>query len=446
MSERRGRYVLYWMQASQRAVDNPALDVAVEEANSLSLPVLCVFGLTASYPEANLRHFAFMLEGLRETRQTLEGRGIQLAVVIGSPDEAARSCASEAALVVCDRGYLRHQKRWRRAVARGSGCRVLEVEGDVVVPVGLASDRREWSAATLRPKIHRMVNSFVDATDPPRPRKDSLGISTRNSMRSLDPSLLDTLPLDRSVPPVRPAWGARGGTSEALVRLMRFVSDKLPWYGDERQDPVLEGQSGLSPYLHFGQISPARIAREVAAATHAPEGARAAFLEQLLVRRELAMNFVEHTPDYDRFSSLPAWARRTLEAHAHDARPWRYTPSELEGAATHDPFWNAAMKDMKLTGSLHGHMRMYWGKKILEWSGSPAAAFRTALRLNNRWLLDGRDPCSYAGVAWCFGLHDRPWPERPVFGTVRCMKEAGLQRKFDMAEYVRRVEEHHREG
>ena len=160
------------------------------------------------------------------------------------------------------------------------------------------------------------------------------------------------------------------------------------------------------------------------------EAARAAFLEQLVVRRELAMNFVEHTPDYDRFSCLPSWAKKTLTVHARDRRPWRYSPASLEACATHDPFWNSAMEEMKRTGTLHGYMRMYWGKKILEWSASPAAAFRVALRLNNRWFLDGRDPCSYAGVAWCFGLHDRPWPERSVYGTVRSMSEAGLRKRL----------------
>ncbi len=437
---RRGRYVLYWMQASQRAVDNPALDVAVELGNSLSLPVLCVFGLAASYPEANLRHHAFMLKGLRETKEGLENQGIQLAVVIGMPDEVALSLAHEAAILVCDRGYLRHQKSWRRSVSERSGCKVLEVEGDVVVPVGNAGMKREWSAATLRPKVQRLVGAFLNAHRSPRPKKDSLSISVPHSISSLGSGLLAQLPVDRCVPAVRSPGGAIGGTREALFLLRRFVSEKLPYYGDERHDPTLGTQSGLSPYLHFGQISPVRIAREVADAGHASEGARTAFLEQLIVRRELAMNFVEYTPDYDRWSCLPAWARATLGAHAHDPRPFRYSPTQLESAATHDPFWNAAMKQMKSTGQLHGYMRMYWGKKILEWSASPQSGFREALRLNNRWFLDGRDPCSFAGVAWCFGLHDRPWGERPIFGNVRFMNESGLKRKFDMALYLRFVE------
>ena len=437
---RRGNYVLYWMQASQRAVDNPALDVAVELANSLSLPVLCVFGLAASYPEANLRHYAFMLEGLRETKESLENRGIQLAIVIGMPDEVALSLADEAALLVCDRGYLRHQKIWRRTVSERSRCKVLEVEGDVVVPVDAATRKREWSAATLRPKVQRLLDAFLQTHRSPHPKKDSLCISVPQSISSLGSELLAQLPVDSRVPAVRSSSGAIGGTRQALSVLRAFVSEKLPYYGDERHDPTLGTPSGLSPYLHFGQISPVRIAREVPDARYAPEGARAAFLEQLIVRRELAMNFVEYTPDYDRWSCLPAWARATLGAHAHDPRPFHYTPTQLESAATHDPFWNAAMKQMKFTGRLHGYMRMYWGKKILEWSASPQSGFREALRLNNRWFLDGRDSCSFAGVAWCFGLHDRPWGERPIFGNVRFMNESGLKRNFDMASYLRFVE------
>jgi deoxyribodipyrimidine photo-lyase len=253
----------------------------------------------------------------------------------------------------------------------------------------------------------------------------------------LDGELLESLPLDRSV---APAEGAKGGTSRALSLLHSYIEEKLPFYADERNDPGLETQSGLSPYLHFGQVSPVTIARAVRRASGVSEAARAAFLEQLIVRRELSMNFVAHTAAYDSFACLPAWARATLAAHARDARPHQYSARQLEEGRTHDPYWNAAMSEMRLTGRLHGYMRMYWGKKIIEWSPSPAAAFRTALRLNNRYFLDGRDPNSYAGVAWCFGLHDRPWQQRPIFGMVRYMNESGLRRKFDIEGYVRRIE------
>jgi deoxyribodipyrimidine photo-lyase len=436
---RKGRYVLYWMQASQRAVDNPALDAAAARADELGLPLMCVFGLTPDYPEANLRHYAFMVEGLAETRAALADRGIQLAVLLARPDGAAIRLAADAALVVCDCGWLPHQRTWRMRVAREAACAVVQVDGDVVVPVTEASPKQEWSAATLRPKILRLRDASLDEPVVRRapPRRDSLGIRVPGSVDALDSRLLDSLPLDRGVAPVP---GAVGGTSQALVLLERFVDEELPYYADERHDPVLETRSGLSPYLHFGQVSPVTVARAVRAARSAPGAAREAFLEQLIVRRELAFNLAAYAPSIGSITCVPAWARATLEKHRRDRRPRTYSARQLEEGRTHDPYWNAAMKEMRATGRLHGYMRMYWGKKILEWSVSPALAFRTALRLNNRYFLDGRDPNSFAGVAWCFGLHDRPWQERPIFGMVRYMNESGLRRKFDIDAYVRRIE------
>jgi deoxyribodipyrimidine photo-lyase len=196
----------------------------------------------------------------------------------------------------------------------------------------------------------------------------------------------------------------------------------------------------LSPYLHFGQISPVEVATSVAWSERGSAADREAFLEELLVRRELAVNFVHHEPRYDRWAALPDWSRASLERHARDEREHVYGLARLERAATHDPYWNAAMREMVHTGFMHNSLRMYWGKKILEWTRTPRAALRTALRLNNRWFLDGRDASSYANVAWCFGLHDRPWGERRVFGTVRYMNDRGLDRKFDMARYVEQVD------
>jgi len=195
----------------------------------------------------------------------------------------------------------------------------------------------------------------------------------------------------------------------------------------------------MSPYLHFGQIGPLQIALAVRAARGLPKAAKDAFLEELLVRRELAINFVRYTPGYDRFACLPRWARATLKAHKSDRRERVYSLADLDAGRTHDPYWNAAMAEMRATGKMHNYMRMYWGKKLLEWTRSPRTAFRWMLELNNRYFLDGRDPASYANVAWCLGLHDRPWPERPIFGTVRYMNAAGLERKFDMQRYLDKV-------
>ncbi|MGC1819345.1 MAG: deoxyribodipyrimidine photolyase, partial [Casimicrobiaceae bacterium] len=249
-------------------------------------------------------------------------------------------------------------------------------------------------------------------------------------------ALLAGLDVDRSVAPVA---RFRGGSAEAKRRLRAFLDGGLSRYAAERGEPALGQASFLAAYLHFGQVSPVEIALEVVRADADSEG-RAAYLEELIVRRELAINFIEYEPDYDRYECLPRWARNTLDRHRRDPRPHCYDADELAAAATHDRYWNAAMREMRDTGYMHNHMRMYWGKKILEWSANPEEAFATALALNNRYFLDGRDPNSYAGVAWCFGLHDRPWPERPIFGTVRSMTQGGLVRKIDADAYVASVD------
>ena len=435
--ERDGEYVLYWMQQSQREAWNPALETAAACANRLGLPILVGFGLTKDYPEANARHYAFMLEGLRDVEEALSRRGIGFSIQRGSPDEVAIELARRAALVVCDRGYLRHQKEWRRNVAENAGRRVLQVEGDVVVPVALASDKMEVGARTLRPKIQRLRE------DPLRPmRRTPVAVKAESphARPSVDlsdiPALLDKLDMNHGVGPV---CRFKGGTKEAQRRLATFVGGPLNNYAEGRREPAQEQVSFLSAYLHFGQISPVEIALAVSDA-QAGNTDRAAYLEELVVRRELAMNFVEYQPRYDSYSCLPEWARNTLEAHRADPHHHIYCEAQLAAGATHDRCWNAAMREMRVTGYLHNHMRMYWGKKILEWSRTAQKAYETILYLNNRYFLDGRDPNSYANVAWCFGLHDRPWPERAIFGTVRSMTAAGLQRKIDIDAYVKRVE------
>jgi len=432
---RDARYVLYWMQNAQRAHFNPALEHAVGRANELDLPLLAGFGLHAGYPEANERHFAFLLEGLAHTDAALRERGIRLVVRRARPDRACLELAGAAALVVCDRGYLRMHKEWRETVAREAGCRVEQVEGEVVVPVDRVSQRREFAARTIRPKIARLVEDFLGDVAPRALARPSLRLRIASQADLADPdAVLASLDVDRSVARVR---RFRGGTGEARRRLGHFLRHAFEGYRDARNDPSDPQCSNLSPYLHFGQISPVEIARKARAARGGDAADRAAFLEELIVRRELAVNFVHREPDYDRYACLPAWAQATLDAHRDDPREHVYTRGELEAASTHDRYWNAAMTEMRRTGYMHNYMRMYWGKKLIEWSNTPEHAFRTALALNNRYFLDGRDANSYAGVGWVFGLHDRPWTERAVFGKVRYMNARGLERKFDIDAYVR---------
>jgi deoxyribodipyrimidine photo-lyase len=433
----RGRYVLYWMQQSQRAADNHALEFAAQQANELGLPLVVGFGLTGRYPEANLRHFRFMLEGLSDLRETLRGRGVRLAVRLGDPADVALDLGAKAAVIVCDRGYLRHQKRWRAKVAAGAPCPVFEVESDIVVPVRTASQKAEYAARTLRPKIERLLDEYLVELRPTPLEHESTGMRLAGVEIGGVDTTLARLDIDRSVPPV-PIH--RGGEAGALRALERFVAGPLDGYAANRNRPERDYVSYLGMHLHFGQLSPVRAAMRVDRSDRGSADDRAAFLEELIIRRELACNFAEYTADYDRFSCLPDWARATLQRHAADARSPRYTAARLEAARTHDPYWNAAMREMRCSGYMHNYMRMYWGKKILEWSASPAYAYRVMLALNNRYFLDGRDPNSYAGVAWVFGMHDRPWSERDVFGTVRYMSAGGLERKADPAAYVEKVD------
>jgi len=431
-------YVLYWMQQSQRAADNPALEHAIAEANDLGLPVLVVFGLMDHYPEANRRHYTFMLEGLRETQNALSERGLRMVVRRGAPDEVALSYAGDAAQVVTDRGYLRHQKRWRRRVAEEAPCRVTQVEGDVVVPADRVTDKAEYAARTIRPKIHEHLDRFL--TPPPtisveHPSLD-LDVDSGLVLDDID-ALTRRLDLE-DVPPVSGLY--RGGTSAASTHLQAFREEHLDGYDEHRNQVQSQAVSHMSKYLHFGQISPVRLALRIQD-PDAPSEDVDSYLEELIVRRELAVNHVHFRPEtYDTFECLPEWARESLAEHADDEREHVYSEDALVQGRTHDPYWNAAMKEMRATGYMHNYMRMYWGKKILEWSPDPRTAFDRTLRLNNRFFLDGRDPNSYANVAWIFGLHDRGWKERPVYGKVRYMSRGGLERKADPDAYVEKVD------
>jgi len=433
-----GKFVVYWMQQSQREAFNPALEYAARQANALDVPLIAAFGLDTGYPDANERHFAFMLEGLAETTTALAKRNIKMIASASSPPEVAVRLASDAALIVCDRGYLKHQRRWRKYLADNIDCRLVQVEGDAIVPVEVTSGKREWAARTIRKKVNGARDDYIRDLRPTILKRSSLPLHVTSDidLRRWQ-RLLGTLDIDRGVAPVE---RFKPGTRAARRRLSQFLRKDLPGYADARNDPSSPQASELSPYLHFGQISPVEIAIKVKDAAGASDEDKEAFLEELVVRRELAINFVFYADDYDKYACLPDWAQKTLADHRNDDRPHRYTRRELENADTHDPYWNAAMKEMLATGYMHNYMRMYWGKKILEWSNTPEYAYRTALYLNNKYFLDGRDANSYAGVAWLFGLHDQAWAEREIYGKVRYMSAGGLASKFDIDEYVRRVD------
>jgi len=426
-----GTYVLYWMQASHRVECNHALELAILKANELRQPLIVFFGITDQFPEANERHYTFMLEGLKEVKDSLEKRGIQMVILQKSPEVGVVQLARRASLVVVDRGYLRIQRAWREVASKKIACPMIQVETDVVVPVEETSPKEEYAAATIRSKITRKWNAFLLPLAEHEPMVRSLSLE----FDSLDiedvEKTISRLRIDRSV---QRAHSFHGGTREAKRHLDIFWESKLDRFPELRNDPTLDYLSHMSPYLHFGQISPVYIALKV---LKTGSVGVEAFLEELIIRRELSMNFVFYNERYDSFEALPDWAKSSLESHRKDKRSYLYTLKEFETGSTHDPYWNAAQREMVSRGKMHGYMRMYWGKKIIEWSKTPEEAFKIALYLNNKYELDGRDPNGFTGVAWCFGKHDRPWGERSVFGNVRYMNDRGLKRKFDADQYVK---------
>ncbi|MFA5006662.1 MAG: deoxyribodipyrimidine photo-lyase [Candidatus Izemoplasmatales bacterium] len=431
-----GTHVIYWMQQSQRVHRNHALATAVGIANDAGLPVTVVFVVDPSYPGANLRSFAFMFEGLRETAAELDRRGIGFVLRRGDPATVVGGMLGDACALVCDTGYLSHQRTWRTRLADAvrahhPSLRFLEVDSDVVVPVRLAYPKAAYAAYAIRPALMRQYGSFLSDGVIPEVRIRAAAAGPRDW----------TIPagVDASVPE-SPVF--QGGRTEALRRFERFLETAADRYPDA-SDPGGELTSGMSPYLHFGQIAAVELLDRITAAHAAGTLRDAAFddyLEQLLVRRELAVNFVWHTAGYDKFETMTEpWAYRTMTEHADDPRPVLYSFADLEAGNTADPYYNAAMAEMRKSGFMHTTMRMYWAKKIIEWTPSFRTAYETIVALDDRWFLDGRDANGYAGAAWCFGKHDRPWGERPVFGTLRYMNDRGLERKYDMRSYVARV-------
>lgn len=427
------QFVLYWMQASQRAEYNHALEYAIQQANKLNKPLLVFFGITDHFLEANERHYYFMLEGLKEVQSALQQKNIKMVIRHQSPEIGAVELSKQADLVVVDRGYLKIQRAWRNYVAERIDCPLVQVESDVGVPVETASPKEEFSAGTFRPKITKLLPNFLTPMAENQPKISSLNVEFDEFEISDIEKAISLLKIDRSV---KKADGFQGGTSEAKKHLQNFIDKKLDRYPDLRNDPTLDYLSNMSPYLHFGQISPLYIALKIMESQSPGEES---YLEEMIVRRELSMNFIFYNQNYDEFTGLPDWAQKTLIEHIEDPREYLYSSEEFENAQTHDPYWNACQKEMMITGKMHGYMRMYWGKKILEWTKTPAEGMKIAIYLNNKYELDGRDPNGFTGVAWCFGKHDRAWFERNIFGKIRYMNDNGLKRKFDADEYVKKM-------
>lgn len=431
-----GKYILYWMQQSQRAEWNQALEFANKLSQKHGVGSVVAFGLMDDYPEASLRHYNFMLEGLKEVEQQLQKRDIKFVLQKGHPAEVALEYARDAVAVVCDRGYLRHQREWRTKVGEEAGCKVYQVECDVIIPVEEASEKEEYAARTIRKKLHKQLDKFRGKVTEHKPGKGTKNMKIKGEELS-DPEDL-ARKLGAAEEPGVVTRYFKGGTSEARRRFRDFLENSYSNYDEHRNQPQLEDVSHMSPYLHFGQISPLWILHEM---KNRRGENREAYIEELLVRRELAVNFCYYNDDYDSLKAIPEWAQETLEKHKNDDREKVYSLKELENAETEDEYWNAAMRMMKERGYLHNHMRMYWGKQILLYTNTPQYAHKVALTLNNKYFLDGRDCNSYTNIAWLFGNHDRGWTEREVFGKVRSMTRSGLERKIDTEAYLEKVEQ-----
>ncbi len=424
--------VVYWMSRDQRAEDNWALlfaqDLAIENKRSLAV----FFCLMPVFLGATWRQYAFMLKGLEEVQRSLTSKGIPFFLLQGKAEEEIPRFVSDknAGTLVTDFDPLRIKREWKEKINERIQVPFFEVDTHNIVPCRLASDKKEYGAYTIRPKILELLPEFLEEF--PQLRKHPLpwphevpAIDWQEARRNLR--------VDSSVMEV--SW-LKPGTSAGLRMLKDFIEMRLAIYDEQRNDPNKEAQSALSPYLHFGQVSAQRVALEIAD-SRTSEKAKEAFLEELIVRRELADNFCYYEPEYDSFGAFPEWARKTLLDHRMDPRPYLYSVEEFEQARTHDELWNAAQTQMVTEGKMHGYMRMYWAKKILEWSESAQDALRTAIYLNDKYELDGRDPSGYAGIAWSIGgVHDRAWGERQIFGKIRYMSYEGCRRKFDTEAYI----------
>jgi deoxyribodipyrimidine photo-lyase len=427
-----GTCVVYWMQRSQRGMDNPALDVTVEAANKLGKPAVVFLAPVPFYPGATLRAYRFLVEGIPDIAEAVEKRGAGF-VLRRYPEHSLLKFCDEVrpALVVGDENPMREPERWRERATNKLRVPFWTVDSDVIVPSRLI-EKEQYAAFLMRRKLEACLADFLVKPKNPHakvPWKRPRGLQSL----SAEFDVTDGWKLDRSVPP---AGGFRGGTKEALRLLREFVGGKLARYERDRNHPEVDGTSRLSPYLHFGHIGPLTVALAVER-SNASKAAKNAFVNQLLVWRELAVNFVTYNPNYDNFECGEKWAHKTLAEHAGDPRPYFYNERQLENAETHDPLWNAAQRQMVTGGWMHNTMRMYWAKKILEWSRSPAEAFRAAVELNDKYELDGRDPNGYAGIAWSIvGKFDRPWFTRPIFGQIRYMSGASTGKKFDSRSYI----------
>lgn len=428
--------IVYWMSRDQRVNDNWALLYAQKLALTNEQPLIVMFNLVPSFLGATLRQYRFMLKGLRELKEKLTGLNIDFYLLTGEPEEEIPNfCQNQkAGALVTDFSPLRIYTTWKAGIAEKLDVAFFEVDAHNLVPCWVASPKLEYAAYTLRPKLKRLLPEFLTGfpqvtAHPWGWNKKTPPVPWVKGEKNLD--------IDRSVGEAREF---KPGEKAGLKAMDFFLTHRLYRYHKDRNDPNKEGQSNLSPYLHFGLLSAQRLAHEVYFSGK-EKASVDSFLEELIVRRELSDNYCFYNEFYDSVEGFPRWGRESLEKHQKDPRTYQYPVEVFERGKTHDPLWNAAQKEMVITGKMHGYMRMYWAKKILEWTDSPQRALEIAIYLNDKYSLDGRDPNGYAGIAWSIGgVHDRAWAERPVLGKIRYMSYKGTKKKFKVKDYIEKVE------
>ncbi len=443
--------VIYWMGRDMRVDDNWALLFAQSLGMKYKMPMAVVFVLQPNFLEATERAYGFLLKGLREIEEYLDEKSIPFILLLGSPEKEIPKFVKSHAVtkVVTDFNPLNFVESYKSSITEQIDASFYEVDAHNIVPARIASNKQEFGAYTIRPKIHRLLPTFLEEFPAVRkhPHQWPSTVPKINWEKAEK-----SLRIDRTVKEVD--W-ITPGPAAAMKVMKSFLHDRFDRYDSDRNDPTLNGQSGLSPYFHFGHLSPQRVALEVVkrsgkdiqkivqkdkngSADH--QGNDAALLEELIVRRELSDNFTFYNKDYQSPDGFPNWAKLSINEHRDDPREKIYTLAQFEQSRTHDELWNAAQLQMVRTGKMHGYMRMYWAKKILEWTASVEDAMMIAIYLNDRYELDGRDPNGYAGIAWSIGgVQDRAWFDRPVFGKIRYMNYNGCKSKFDVAGYIAMV-------
>ncbi len=432
-----GKTVVYWMQRAQRGVDNAALDCAIAVGNALGLPVVAYFAGVSNFPHANLRHYVFLNQGLRDVEADLAKRNVSFVLRNAPREDWLRMFKdAEAAIVIGDENPMRVPEGWRRHVAEGIDLPFWTVDADVIVPMK-RFEKAQYAAYTIRTRLWRMVPEYVEPYENAKALhawKKPKGFVADDPAKDMTAGWKD---LDRSVGAVPELVG---GAHAAEARLTLFVTKMLGKYAELRNHPEVDGTSLLSPYLHYGHVSPLRILMEIEAAVAKDASLRASadsFLDEMVTWRELCVNYVRYNSHYDDPACAEPWAVATVAKHEHDLRDPTYSVAQMEKAETYDELWNAAQRQMIRRGWMHNYMRMYWAKKILEWSASNAEAMKTAIYLNDKYFIDGRDPGGYAGIAWAiYGKFDRPWGERKVFGKIRYMSGASTGKKFRSKDYI----------